>query len=259
MGAGSMAQELYVYTEPASNMAAKGIGFRLSNSLMQQVSNKDNYNFHSIPEVMIGISKKSMLHAEFFLSNRNTKLVAEGGALYYKYRFLSVDEVHSHFRMAAYTRLSYNNSDVHQPAIDVNGHNSGVETGLIATQLIKKVALSTSVAHMYAADNGKGNKFIYANNNRHAVGYTLSIGKLMLPKEYINYNQTNLNLMVEMLGQTNWQTGSTFLDLAPSVQLILMSRMRIDAGYRFPLVNNLKRTADRGFLLRFEYNIFNAF
>jgi hypothetical protein len=161
--------------------------------------------------------------------------------------------------MAAYTRLSYNNSDVHQPAIDVNGHNSGVETGVIATQLIKKVALSASVAHMYAADNGKGNKFIYANPNRNAVGYTLSIGKLMLPKTYISYNQPNLNVMVEMQGQTNWQTGQSFVDLAPSVQLILMSRMRIDLGYRFPVVNNLKRTADRGYLFRLEYNIFNVF
>ena len=252
-------QELYVYTEPASNMAAKSVGFRLSNSLMQQVNQRKNYNFHSIPEVMIGISKKSMLHAQVFLSNRNTQLITEGGALYYKYRFLSIDDVHSHFRMAAYTRLSYNNSDVHQPAVDVNGHNSGVETGVIATQLIKKVAISASVAHMYAADNGKGNKFIYANPNRNAVGYTLSVGKLMLPKTYINYNQPNLNVMLEMLGQTNWQTGQSFVDLAPSVQLILMSRMRIDLGYRFPVVNNLRRTADRGYLFRLEYNIFNAF
>jgi len=252
-------QELYVYTEPASNMAAKSIGFRLTNSLMQQVSNKEQYNFHSVPELMIGISKKSMLHGQVFLSNRNTKLITEGGALYYKYRFFSVDEVNKHFRMAAYTRLSYNISDVHQPAIDLFGHNSGVETGVIATQLIKKVALSASLAHMYAADNGKGNKFIYANNNRNAVGYTLSVGKLMLPKTYTSYNQTNMNLMVEMLGQTNWETGSSFLDLAPSLQLILFSKMRIDVGYRFPMINDLKRTADRGFLLRLEYNIFNAF
>ena len=81
----------------------------------------------------------------------------------------------------------------------------------------------------------------------------------MLPKEYTNYDQTNLNLMCELLGQTNLGSNKTYLDLAPSVQLIFKSRMRLDLGYRFPLVNDLMRTADRGVVIKFEYNFFNAF
>jgi len=251
-------QELFVYSEPASNMAAKSVGLRLNNSLMKE-NNSNKYNYHFIPELMLAVSKSIMVHGEVFLSNRNNSLVAEGGALYLKYRFYSQDEVHSHFRMAAYTRASINNSDVHQSAIDLNGHNSGVETGLIATKLINKVALSAGIAHIYAADNSKGNKFVYGNSNRHAVGYNLSLGKLMLPKEYTSYNQTNMNLMLEMLGQSNLSTGNSFIDLAPSVQFIIRSRMRLDLGYRFAVVKDLTRTASNGALVRFEYNIFNAF
>ena len=81
----------------------------------------------------------------------------------------------------------------------------------------------------------------------------------MLPKEYTSYEQTNLNLMLEFLGQTNLKTGESFLDIAPSLQLIFHSRIRVDIGYRYALVKDLQRTAPSGGLLRFEYNIFNAF
>jgi hypothetical protein len=46
-------------------------------------------------------------------------------------------------------------------------------------------------------DNGSNNKFPSGS-----VNYSLSAAKLMLPKEYLDYKQTNLNLLVEVLGQT---------------------------------------------------------
>jgi len=251
------AQELFVFTEPASNMAAKGIGVRANNYLMfNNTTNKANY--HLVPELMWGASKKLMFHAEAFLSNRNQRFIAEGGGGYMKYRFYTTDEVHSHFRMAVYGRYSFNNSDVHQQAIDLNGHNSGYEAGLITTKLVNKVAISASAAFVHATDNGK-EKFTFGNAKRNAINYTASAGKLMLPKEYSGYKQTNLNLMLEMLGQLNTGSGYSFLDMAPSVQLIFLSRMRFDAGYRIPLVKDLGRTTPGGFLFRFEYNIFNAY
>ena len=93
------AQELFVFTEPASNMAAKSIGFRLNNYLMREPG-KNNY--HLLPEIMVGLSKKIMVHGELFLSNRDNSFKYEGGSLYLKYRFFSIDDIHSHFRMAAY-------------------------------------------------------------------------------------------------------------------------------------------------------------
>lgn len=64
--------------------------------------------------------------------------------------------------------------------------------------------------------------------------------------------------MVELLGQVNMNTGYSYLDIAPSVQFIFLSKMRLDAAYRIPLVKDLDRTTQGAFLIRLEYNIFNA-
>ncbi len=253
----SQAQELFVFTEPASNMAAKSIGLRLNNYWAKERSSGET-NYHLIPEIMVGVSRKIMVHADAFLSNRNKSFVAEGGSLYAKYRFFSMDDVHSHLRLSAYGRYSFNTSDVHQPAIDLYGHNSGYQGGVIATQLINKVAISTSVSFLHALDNGE-EKFSYADKNRNALNYTLSLGKLMMPKEYVSYKQINVNLMAELLGQTNVATGDNYLDLAPSAQFIFGSRARVDIAYRFALVDKLQRTTPNGAFLRLEYNLFNAF
>ena len=253
----STAQELFVFTEPASNMAAKSIGIRANNYLMGDL-HSSKINFHILPELMWGVNKNLMIHAEAFISNRNNALITEGGSLYAKYRLYSIDEVHSHFRLAAYGRYSLNNSDIHQFAIDFFGHSSGYEGGLVATKLIKKVAVSGSGSFLHAQDNGK-EKFLFGNKSRNAANYTLSVGKLMLPKVYTSYKQVNMNLMFEVLGQTNLNKGYSFLDIAPSVQFIFNSRMRFDLGYRYPVITKLHRTAPEGALIRLEYNFFNVY
>lgn len=257
-GVNSKAQELYVYTEPASNMAARSIGVRVGNNFMR-IRGTEQFKYMAAPEVMLGISRSVMIHGEAFLSNRNEGFKFDGASVYLKYRFFSNDDVHSHFRMAAYLRGSVNNTHIHQPAIDLLGMNSGVETGLVATSLKNRVAVSAGLSHLYAADNSGNNKFYYGNDNRHAIAYTLAAGRLMLPKEYTSYDQTNINLMAELLGQTNIASGKSFVDLAPSVQFIIKSQMRIDLGYRFAVVNDLQRTSENSVLVRLEYNIFNAF
>ena len=65
--------------------------------------------------------------------------------------------------------------------------------------------------------------------------------------------------MIEFLGQSNLALGNSYVDMASVLQFIILSRMRVDLGYRFSLLNDLKRTASNGFLVRFEYNIFNAY
>ena len=249
------AQELFVYTEPASNMAVSAVGLRFTNMMMKETSTGKT-NYHLLPEMMIGVNKKLMLHAEAFISNRNNGLATEGMGFYGKYRFLSNDEVHAHFRMAAFGRYSFNNSDIHQEEIETNAHNSGYELGVVATQLINKVALSSSISYERAIDNGSSNKFPSTQSNN-AVNYTFSIGKLLLPKEYTSYQQTNLNFMVEMLGQ-RLQNGKSFLDIAPAAQLIINSQARLDFSYRQQLYSNMVRNAPNGFLLRFEYTFFNV-
>lgn len=252
------AQELFSQTEPASNMAARSIGFRIDNSMMDEI-NSSKINYHLIPEIRVGVSKKLMVQGGAFFSNRNDKFRAEGASLYAKYRFLSNDALQRHFRMAGFARISYNNSDIHQQEINMYGHNTGLEAGVVATQLLRKVALSSAVSFLKAADNGNNNKFVYGSANSRAVNYTLSIGKLMLPKEYKDYKQTNVNLMVEFLNQVNVGSGKYYMGVAPSVQMIFNSRSRVDIGYRKELSSTLVRTAPNGFFVRLEYNFFNAF
>ena len=252
------AQELFVYTEPASNMPAHSVGLRTSNWLMQEQDADGGLNYHFIPEVMWGVNKSLMLHAEGFFSNRAGRFVTEGGAVYAKYRFLSRDGDHRHFRMAAFGRASVNNSEVHQEEIETNGHNSGLEGGLIATQLLHKTALNATASFEHAMNGDRATGEYATGLADKAVNYTVSVGQLLLPKKYTGYGQTNLNLMLEVLGQHLSQTGRSFLDIAPSVQFIFNSQTRVDIGYRRQLYSTMQRTAPNGFMLRLEHLLFNA-
>jgi hypothetical protein len=251
------AQELFVVTEPASNMAAGSIAVRLAQSFMNEKSTNTT-NYHAMPEIMIGINKKIMIHATSFLSNRSNKLVLEGGSIYSKYRFYTVDDLHKHFRMATFVRASLNNADVHQEEINTIGHNSGLEVGFIATKLINKVAISSTVSHEQAFDNTKTNKFpsVYGNSG---INTSLSLGKLMYPKKYKSLKQTNINLMLELVGQTIAKNGHSYLDIVPSIQFIINSQARIDVAYMKQMYSSMLRTAPNGVYLKFEYSFFNVF
>ena len=252
------AQELFVFTEPASNMAAKNIGIRTYNLLMKDLhKGKNDYSYHFMPSIMWGIKKKVMLHLTAYASNMDGLFTINGGGIYLKYRFFSREEVHSHFRMAAFASYSFSNSFIHEYAIDLNGHNTGYETGIVLTKLHKKLAISAATSFLHAMDN-VNEKYLFGNQLRNAAGYSLSVGRLMLPKSYTSYKQTNINLMIELLGQTNLHNGFTWLDMAPSVQFIFNSRARLDMGYRFALATKLQRYASQGAILRLEYNFFNV-
>ncbi|RYY12910.1 MAG: hypothetical protein EOO04_32815, partial [Chitinophagaceae bacterium] len=107
-------------------------------------------------------------------------------------------------------------------------------------------------------DNGNNNKFVYGSDQSKAINYTISFGKLMLPKEYKNYKQTNFNLMLEILSQLNTGSGGYFIDIAPSLQMIFNSQSRIDIGYKKQVLSKLSRTAPNGIFVRVEYNLFNV-
>lgn len=258
LSSSTWSQELFSATEPASNRAVGSIGLRMDHSIMDEI-NTSKINYHLIPEVMLGISKKLMLSGSVFFSNRTSDFRWEGESLYAKYRFLSNDAVQKHFRMAAFGRVSFNYSDIHQEEINMYGHNTGVELGIVATQLLHKVALSSTASYVKATDNGRNNKFVYGLPNSKALNYTLSVGKLIWPRQYKDYKQTNINLMLECLSQMNIGTGKYYLDIAPSVQMIFNSQSRVDIGYRRQINGTLLRTAPNGLFIRLEYNFFNAF
>lgn len=248
------AQELFVMTEPASNMPTGSIGVRMSQSLLKEKF-LSGYNYHLMPEIMYGASKSLMVHAAAFVSNRNKDLIVEGGSVYGKYRIFSVDDLHSHFRLALYGRASYNTSDIHQEEIETMGHNSGFETGIVSTQLINKLAISSSISHEKAIDNSSKNPFPDSQSNS-AMNYTLSIGKLVYPKMYTSLKQTNINVMLEFMGQRLNGNKKSYLDVVPSIQFIINSQARIDLAYRKQLYSEMLRTAPNGIYMKLEYTFF---
>jgi hypothetical protein len=249
------AQELFVVTDPASNVPANSLSVRVSQLLFEQQFEK-GFNYHVMPEVTYGLNKNLMIRATAFLSNRNDQLVSEGAGLYAKYRFFSTDDLNSHFRLAAFGRYSFNNADIHQEQIEIMGQNTGFETGLVATKLIKKVAISSSVSFEKAFDN-KQNYPFPAELGNNAINYTLSFGKLMYPKRYTSFKQTNINLMIEFVGQTINENGKSYLDVVPAIQFIFNSQARLDLAYRRELISSMMRTAPNGIYLNLEYNFFN--
>ena len=255
MVAQMQAQELFVVTDPASNVPANSLSVRVSQSVFEQQF-ENGFNYHMMPEVTYGLNKNLMIRASAFLSNRNNQFAAEGAGLYAKYRFFSTDDLNSHFRLAAFGRYSFNNSDIHQDQIEIMGQNTGFETGLVATKLIKKVAISSSLSFEKAFDNQPNYPFPSELGNN-ATSYSLSFGKLMYPKKYTSFKQTNINFMIEFVGQTINENGKSYLDVVPAIQFIFNSQARLDLAYRRELMSSMMRTAPNGIYLNLEYNFFN--
>ncbi|MEW5677116.1 hypothetical protein ABGT15_12450 [Flavobacterium enshiense] len=256
IGLQGKAQELFVYTEPASNLPSNVLSARLMASFYDE-KYESGTSIHYMPEIKYGITNKLMVMGQAYINNSKGVMVYEGEGIYAQYKFLNNDDVKKHYRMAAYARLSRNNSEVHQEELEIVGHNTGYELGVIGTQLLHKVAISGSLSFEKALDNGSNSFPDHYSNS--AVNYTFSVGKLMLPKKYTGYDQTNFNLMLEFLGQRLNDNGKSYLDIAPSVQFIIKSRARLDLGYRHQLYSDMYRSSPNGFQVRLEYNFYNAF
>lgn len=252
----SKAQELFNFTEPASNMPAKSLGIRLTNNILDE-QHLGQITHQFLPELMWGVNKRLMLHAEGIANNSGTPFRFVGAGVYAKYRFYTQDQIHRHFRMAAFARAAFNKGHVHYQELEVNGMNSGVEFGLIATQLLHKQALSATVSYEQIGNNGNGNT-IHAGNALRAINYSVSTGRLILPRKYTSYKQTNFNLMLEFLGQYQPEVGRQYLDIAPSLQFIIHSQTRVDIGYRGQLTGSMDRMATSSLMLRVEHLLFNV-
>ena len=249
-------QELFVFTEPASNMPAKSLGIRASNWLMYNKSG-GMLNYQLIPELMLGVNKNTMLHLDGFFSNQGGNFHGVGAGAYIKYRLYSADAVNRHFRIAAFGRVSLNNSAIFQEEIDLTRNNTGYALGLIATQLLHRQAISASVSFNQAYNNGAENKFPPGQADQ-AINFSISTGRLIIPKEYLSYKQTNFNLMLELMGQHLLKENENFVDMAPAVQFIFNSQSRLDIGYKFQLYSDMQRVAPNGFMIRFEHLLFNV-
>lgn len=274
------AQELYIFTEPASNVPAKSTVMRL-NGMHMPMQFDNSKSSRVMLEAMFGFNSKWMLKLNTTASDMfQSRYKVEGASAYVKYRFLSNDGLHSHFRMAAYGKVSLvgnpasmSRTEVHNlPGggqhtvkyqhytndLSLDGTQSGWSMGLIGTQLLHKLAVSGSLAYTRRMDNLGGNKFT-ALDARSAMMYSLSAGYLVFPKSYKNYKQVNFNLYTEFLGGSLLDKSGSFLDIAPAVQLIFNSTVKLNAAYRFQLSGNVDRYNTKQFLIGIDWSFLNTF
>jgi hypothetical protein len=257
----SSGQELYPYSEPASNMPARSVSVKTTAFLSKdRMTGRTMQRY--MPEVMFGLNKDWMVHGGVNFSTMfQPSMIWEGARVYGKYRFLSNDDVHKHFRMAAFGLYNYSRNFLKYNEINVAmGDQSGVQAGVIATQLVNKLAVSGTVAWNEVFDgirNDKRYQDLYAFRS---VNYSLSAGYLLLPFEYRDYNQTNLNLYVELLGgrNINFPYEKYFVDLAPSIQAIFNSTAKLNIGYRFQLKSDIDRLMKNSMMVSFEYIFLDA-
>ncbi|MFN4007496.1 MAG: hypothetical protein ACK4HE_08290 [Chitinophagaceae bacterium] len=257
------AQELYVFSEPASNMPAKNIGLQLSQR-HQAAANGSGISMRHTAALMLGLNKDWMIHTAVTFSNMYTNNYRfESVRSYTKYRFFTTDGMYKHFRMAAFAEAAYSLNEPMYQEVAFEGDQSGVQLGLIGTQLLHKLAISGTVSYQrsFINEQWSGKSLHYGKHAApvtQAVQYSLSSGLLVLPKTYTNYQQTNFNVYVELLGQKAVDNASYWIDIAPAIQLIFNSQSKLNVGYRKQLAGTMYRMATESWLVAYEYNWFNA-
>lgn len=251
----SSGQELYIYSEPASNMPAKAFGVKYSGKFLERMRQQIEQR-HAI-ELQFGHHKKWMTHLATTVSDMYTPQVKwESFRIYSKYRFLSVDDVHKHFRAAAFGELAHSVNPVLFDELNLEGDQSGWRGGIILTQLVHKLAVSTTISYVQSLQERMKN--VNHVHNYNALNYSLSAGYLLFPRSYKSYAQTNINLYVECLGSQALDTKTTFFDIAPALQFIFNSNTKLNLGYRVQLSGNMYRMATNSVHLSFERSFLNA-
>ncbi|HYF31560.1 MAG TPA: hypothetical protein VD993_10615 [Chitinophagaceae bacterium] len=254
----SGAQELYVFSEPASNMPARSISFKVTGRYPNSKHN-DYFKQRYVPEVMFGLSKNWMLHISAGISNYYSNNVRpESFRGYLKWRFLSNDEVHRHFRMAAFVEASRSRNDYLYEEFTLDGDLSGLQFGLIATQLVNRLAVSGTAGFMQGLTSMESHHGVH-DKDLSMLTYSASAGYLVFPREYTDYKQTNLNIYLEFLGSNGLGHEHYFIDIAPAVQLIFNSTSKLNLGARFQLAGNMVRVGEQTYQFSIEHTILNAF
>lgn len=254
----SNAQELYVFSEPASNMPAHSLSIKQDAKILHNLFTGRTESRHTT-ELMFGINKNWMLHGYATFSDMySSNMRWESARVYAKYRFFSNDGLYTHFRMAAFASASYSRNNPVYDELSLDGDQSGIQTGIIATQLLHKLAISSTISLTELTQEARWEKGFPQQFPFEAFNYSVSAGYLVLPKKYTDYNQTNLNIYAELIGQRTLDLQKYYVDLAPAAQLIFNSTAKLNLGYRFQLGSDMKRMSEKSWLVSFEWLFLNA-
>jgi hypothetical protein len=235
----TIAQELYVFTDPASTKPARSIGLKHSFQKMGGNSNRNN----QYTQMQFGLSKKVSLYLG---TNYN------GQDAYVQYRFYTKDAMYAHTRFAFYAKsIQTKLQAIHTSAVLLDGEESVNGLGFIATQLKHKWASSLSLGYVEKQNWSQ-------HYGRGAFQYSFSNGLLVYPKRYSSYGQTNVNLYLELLGQKLLSGRGQYLDAAPAIQMIFNSQAKLNLGYRFALLEKTNRMTNNSLFISLDYLFFNA-
>jgi hypothetical protein len=240
-------------------MPARSLGLKYTGKFLEGYHSNKLEQRHAV-ELMAGINKKWMVHLSTTFSDMYTypAISWESVRAYAKYRFYSKDDVHRHFRAAAFLEASYSKNEPFYDEISFEGDQSGVRGGIIMTQLLHKLALSTTLSLSEVLQEERWDEgpdpYSYQSFN-----YTLSGGYLVLPRTYKSFGQTNFNVYLEFLGSSNLGSNLHYLDMAPSIQFIFNSNAKLNFGYRFQLYGNMHRMGTEIFDVSFDWTLLNAF
>ena len=265
----SLSQELYINTEPASLIpkGTKVVRVHHHTIFLNDINEPGSFSSAKllIPSISYGISKKIMVSASLQLSNnpfdQDPNFGFNGFKLYSKQRLISTDKKKYHTRVSSFLKYA-NHGKWSQPNYkfinnnyDLDFQDSGVEVGLIATQLVNKLAVSVTSGFGVISNNTADGT--YDDKNFNSIHNSISVGYLLFPRKYKSYKQTNFNIYLEYLTNSILSKDypsrynkfmSTF---APGIQFIIMSRSRLDFGYKIR-----RNNSPNEFLVKLTYIIY---
>lgn len=255
------AQELFIMTEPASNMPARSLGIRFGTD--NRVVNR-SFQTRIDGEVMYGVSAPLMVHALAYASNYNSTFSLETVGMYAKYRIFTDDAFKYHVRMALYGKALFGSQNSTTPLGVLSGSSPYLGGGLIATMLLDHFALSTTLGGAGAIPDISLEQGLTGYQKISAFNYSLSAGYLLYPSVYTSYNDPNVNLYFEVLGtRMNYASGASAsaseLVLAVGSQVILNSIARIDLAFKTSVFSSLPRERKNSIVLKFERDFYNFF
>lgn len=277
------AQELFPHTEPASTIPKNVLGLRYS---LEAFDSKNGMiSIWNGLKIMYGLTPKLTVIGSVSISNHHTKkfpspyfnnfqyhhspasynnpssksfnsFLVEGVALYGKYRFLSSDGEHSHFRAAFYGEFSKSFISNRGAEPILTGNNSGAGAGIILTKLHNKLAISGTAGYLHPFKYQEKDSALSFQSGK-GFTYNLSFGYLLYPEKYKSYKDLNVNLYVEFINkifekasyvhhglQVNVEHYPTlragqYSEIRPAIQFIINSNIRIDFSVSLPIYQRI--------------------
>lgn len=271
----SEAQELFIHAEPASTLPKNLFSVRYGLETYE-----DEYirrQWHAL-RFMYGITSKLSLtatmsasnhHAERFPDNpwayfqnhhgsgfsKNYPLRFEGFHFFGKYKLFSLDEKNGHIRIAAFGEASQTLSAHDEAEPNLMGDNAGFGGGIIATKLIKKLAISATAGIIKPITYKEPDKNMTFQSGD-ATYFMISAGYLLYPLQYKSYKDLNINIYLEALYK-EYQAGALYiereyenldvfpylregkyLEIRPGLQFIMDSKNRLDLSFAVTAYGN---------------------